>query len=95
MYIYVYMYICIYMYISKCVQIYTCEREEERLCVCASTMRDLTSSTNRTTHFPSASQRSDCSARITSPGTVTSPNYPSNYPYGESFHSDGMHRILV
>jgi len=34
MYIYVYMYICIYMYISKCVQIYTCEREEERFCVC-------------------------------------------------------------
>ncbi|XP_037776258.1 zinc metalloproteinase nas-38-like [Penaeus monodon] len=29
-----------------------------------------------------ASQRGDCSEKITSPTTVTSPNYPNNYPYG-------------
>nr|XP_027225497.1 blastula protease 10-like [Penaeus vannamei] len=49
-------------------------------CVCPQGTSGSSCETLEEDYF--ASQRSDCSARITSPGTVTSPNYPSNYPYG-------------
>ncbi|XP_069979034.1 protein SpAN isoform X3 [Penaeus vannamei] len=49
-------------------------------CVCPQGTSGSSCEINEQDYF--ASQRSNCSVLITSPGTITSPNYPNNYPYG-------------
>ncbi|XP_047473253.1 blastula protease 10-like isoform X2 [Penaeus chinensis] len=49
-------------------------------CVCPQGTSGSSCETVEQDYF--ASQRSNCSMLITSPGTITSPNYPNYYPYG-------------
>ncbi|XP_037776234.1 blastula protease 10-like isoform X2 [Penaeus monodon] len=49
-------------------------------CVCPQGTSGSSCDTVEQDYF--ASQRSNCSMLITSPGTITSPNYPNYYPYG-------------
>ncbi|XP_042887922.1 blastula protease 10-like isoform X2 [Penaeus japonicus] len=49
-------------------------------CVCPAGTSGSSCETLELDYF--ASQRGDCSIKITSPTTITSPNYPNNYPYG-------------
>ncbi|XP_042887917.1 blastula protease 10-like isoform X1 [Penaeus japonicus] len=49
-------------------------------CVCPAGTSGSSCETLEQDYF--ASQRGDCSIKITSPTTITSPNYPNNYPYG-------------
>ncbi|XP_042888619.1 blastula protease 10-like isoform X9 [Penaeus japonicus] len=49
-------------------------------CVCPNGTSGSSCETFEQDYF--ASQRSSCSVRITSPGTISSPNYPKKYPLG-------------
>ncbi|XP_069978456.1 blastula protease 10 isoform X2 [Penaeus vannamei] len=79
------MYGCIDKWMGKCgISSDPCENGgyygKNCACVCPPGTSGSSCETLEQDYF--ASQRGDCSLKITSPTTVTSPNYPSNYPYG-------------
>ncbi|XP_037776257.1 LOW QUALITY PROTEIN: blastula protease 10-like [Penaeus monodon] len=79
------MYRCIDKWVAKCgISSDTCKNGgylgANCACVCPAGTTGSSCETLGQDYF--ASQRGDCSEKITSPTTVTSPNYPNNYPYG-------------